>query len=98
MNNKTIYIVLTLLVLTFTFVFTVIILPTHYQHKERLAEINLNETVMMMRMDSLEKRIVTFETLYRDHLEDCSFISNKQIRVGYDNYLQLIKEDGTIRN
>ncbi len=82
----------------FICVTVIIILNMHYKHVERVAVLQLNETNMYMRMDSLEKRIITFETLYRDHLENCSFISNDMIRVGHDNYLQLIKEDGTVRN
>ena len=32
------------------------------------------------------------DSLYWVHISKCSFISNDQIKVGYDNYLQLIKE------
>jgi len=33
------------------------------------------------------------DSLYWVHLSKCSFISNDQIKVGYDNYLQLKKEN-----
>jgi hypothetical protein len=53
---------------------------------------------LQQRVDSLENRIYTIETLYRAHLEECSFISRFDIQVGYDNYLRLGKDDGSIRN
>jgi hypothetical protein len=53
---------------------------------------------LQQRADSLESRIYTIETLYRAHLEECSFISKYDIQVGYDNYLRLRKDDDSIRN
>lgn len=43
-----------------------------------------------VKVNSLEERVTTFETLYREHLEECSFISKNNIKVGYNNYLQKI--------
>jgi len=56
-----------------------------------------------LRVDSLEKRIKIIETLYRAHLEECSFISKYDIEVGYDNYLRLRTDNnpfdyGIVRN
>ncbi len=64
---------------------------------KRLDNIELKVSDLQQRADSLESRIYTIETLYRAHLEECSFISRFDIQVGYDNYLRLRKDDGSIR-
>lgn len=72
---------------------------SHREKMESLVFMDCREKQeMVQRMDSLEKRIKTFETLYRAHLEECAFISVWDIEIGYDNYLRLRKDDGTIRN
>jgi hypothetical protein len=45
---------------------------------------------LTIKIDSLETRVATFENLYREHLEECSFISKNKIRVGANGYLQKI--------
>lgn len=41
--------------------------------------------------DSLELRVQVLERIYKEHLEECYFISKYDIDVGHDNYLRLKK-------
>ena len=34
------------------------------------------------------------DSLYWNHLEECSFLSRDDVRVGYNNYLQVTYKDG----
>jgi hypothetical protein len=82
-------VILTLCLVTLVTVVTVI-------ENDRCSSKSIDQ--LQQRVDSLESRIYTIETLYRSHLEECSFISKYDIQVGYDNYLRLRKDDDSIRN
>jgi len=43
------------------------------------------------RIDSTLKKREHLDSLYRDHLSECSFISNNQVKIGYNGYLQVIE-------
>ena len=42
-------------------------------------------------VDSLLRDRVVKDSLYREHLQQCSFISNDQLQIGYQGYLRVKK-------
>jgi len=80
--NKSNYIII-IIAICVLFIFDFIQDKKIKKHKEEIENTNI-------KIDSLETRVATFETLYRSHLEECSFISKNNIRVGHNNYLQKI--------
>ena len=47
---------------------------------------NINENIVTT--NAILKQRTTIDSLYIEHLKTCSFISNKDVKLGYDNYLQ----------